>query len=165
MLCLTSGTNHLGLQGSTIFLLTRPDPLLHVYDTSAWSGFTRLHCFLLNQAWSTFACLHFIGLVCLCKATLLTYSLGLTCFCNTYEMSACSSFAILHNFLPPPACPNLTVFLSLRPVLVLQLRLAQFCGRQPAPARPTFTGKCTCPMTHFCVGDWLNHLAVLLCQR
>ena len=25
-------------------------------------------------------------------------------------------------------------------------------GSQPAPARPTFTGICTCPMTHFCVG-------------
>ena len=75
-------------------------------------------------------------------------------------MSACSSFAILHNFLTPPACPSLTAFLSLRPVLVLQCRLARFCNHRPAPARPTFTGKCTCPMTHFCMGDWLNYVTI-----
>ena len=36
---------------------TRPDPLLHVYNTSAWPGCARLHYFLTHQAWLTSACL------------------------------------------------------------------------------------------------------------
>ena len=58
------------LQGYIIFPMIRPDPLLHVYDTSAWSGFTRLHYFPLDQAWPTFACLWYIGLIWFYKAPL-----------------------------------------------------------------------------------------------
>ena len=59
----------------------RPDPLLHVYDTSAWSGFTRLHYVPLDPAWPTFACLWYIGLIWVYKAPVLSPSSGLTHFC------------------------------------------------------------------------------------
>ena len=38
------------LQGHIIFSFIRPDPLLHVYSTSAWPGFARLYYFPPNQA-------------------------------------------------------------------------------------------------------------------
>ena len=92
-----------------------------------------------------------------------------------YQTSACPSFAALDMF---QACTSSAAFIDYQHVPLLQYwcssglywfcvltkhQPAQFCIRWLALASPTFTGKCTNPMTHFCVGLWLNHLA--FCQE
>ena len=73
----------LGLQDYIIFPIIRPDPLLHVYDTSAWAGFTRLHYVPLDPAWPTFACLWYIGLIWFYKATFVEVAYAPDAMCRS----------------------------------------------------------------------------------
>ena len=90
-----------------------------------------------------------IGLTHFCNVLQFFCSPGLTHFCNVYPTLAWPSFAVIDV---PQACTSFAVFEN--------IGLSQFCIHRLVSASPTFTGKCTCRMNHFCKGLWLNYLAL-----
>ena len=108
------------LQSYIIFPSTRPDPLLHVYSTSAWPGFARLYYFPPNQAWPTSACLQSISLTWLCETTLFSHSSGLPAHDCMFIIHRPGPVLRDYIIFPPPGLTHFCMFTIHRPDLVVQ---------------------------------------------
>jgi len=148
-------------------LQCQPDPVLQCLTTFSSTGLTQfcnvsLTQFCSNwqlfsqQAWPSFAmylqhrpvpALQHLSIFLFNRPDPVLQCSHQSQFCNFYQTSAHPSFAVINV---PQACSRFAI--------IENIGLAQSCEHRPALASPTFTGKCTYPMTHFCKGFWLNYV-------
>ena len=123
------------LQCFTIFLSNRPDPLLQCSTIFLSNRSDPLLQCIYMSAWPSFAMFFYHQLVPVLQCS------SQSQFCNVYPTLAWPSFALIDV---PQACTSFAVFEN--------IGLSQFCIHWLVLASPTFTGKCTCRMNHFCKG-------------